>query len=158
MPIHGASSDQTIEVALAITAEIPGLSDAGTPFALDIPLTDTGLTSAAVLQLYSWLRTRFDWEGDVSTLLRTDVTAELLARDIVSNAVVPVEGCNTDPHTAVFTSDMAMEPSEYSSCSMRVLEIGLGQDPSQNSFEAPLYLHSGENCSDIVPKDFPCPH
>ncbi|KAI0070737.1 hypothetical protein K474DRAFT_1669733 [Panus rudis PR-1116 ss-1] len=81
---HAASTskdrpnDEMLELAMSISEEAARLTNAATPIPTDAPLP-----SNVVEPLSSWLRTRYDWEGDASLLYQEDVSADRLARTVV---------------------------------------------------------------------------
>lgn len=75
------------EVAVEIAQEVARLSKAASA-PIDVPLMLTGLNSITVIQLYFWLQGKFDYEEDMSRLFEEDVTAVVVARDIVGKEPV----------------------------------------------------------------------
>ena len=74
-------------VAAKVAQEVALLAKA--PSApIDVPLMLAGLNSITVIQLYFWLREKFNYEGDMSRLFKEDVTAAVVAREIVGGELV----------------------------------------------------------------------
>ena len=71
------------EVATEIAQEVARLSKAASAPPPDVPLMLAGLNSITVVQLYFWLQEKFDYEEDMGRLFEEDVTAAIVARDIV---------------------------------------------------------------------------
>jgi len=75
------------EVTAVIAQEVARLAKAA--FApTDVPLMLAGLNSITVVQLYFWLQEKFDYEKDMSRLFEEDVTATIVAREIVGEELV----------------------------------------------------------------------
>ena len=75
------------EVAAEIAQEVAHLSKtASAP--TDVPLMLAGLNSITVVQLYFWLREKFDYEEDMSRLFEEEVTATVVAREIVGDGAI----------------------------------------------------------------------
>jgi acyl-coenzyme A synthetase/AMP-(fatty) acid ligase len=75
------------EVAAEIAKEAARLAKvASAP--TDVPLMLAGLNSITVVQLYFWLQDKFDYEDDMSRLFEEDVSAVVVARDIVGEELV----------------------------------------------------------------------
>jgi aryl carrier-like protein len=75
------------EVAAEIAQEVARLSKA-TSVPTNVPLMLAGLNSITVIQLYFWLQEKFDYEEDMSRLFEEDVTAAIVAREIVGDEPV----------------------------------------------------------------------
>jgi aryl carrier-like protein len=75
------------EIAAQIAHEVARLAKAASAPA-DVPLMLAGLNSITVVQLYFWLQQKFDYEEDMSRLFEEDVTAAVVARDIVGEELV----------------------------------------------------------------------
>jgi len=75
------------QVAAKIAQEVARLAKAA-PAPTDVPLMLAGLNSITVIQLYFWLQENFDYEEDMSRLFEEDVTAAVVAREIVDVAAV----------------------------------------------------------------------
>ena len=54
----------------------------------NVSFTLAGLNSITIVQLYFWLQERFDYEEDMSRLFEEDVTATVVAHEIVSEELV----------------------------------------------------------------------
>ena len=70
------------EVAAEISQEAARLARAAS-VPVDVPLLLAGLNSITVVQLYFWLQDKFDYEEDMSRLFEENVSATIVARDIV---------------------------------------------------------------------------
>ena len=75
------------EVAVEIAQEVSRLAKAASA-PTDVPLMLAGLNSITVVQLYFWLQEKFDYEEDLSRLFEEDVTAVVVAREIVGEELV----------------------------------------------------------------------
>ena len=75
------------EAATEIAQEVARLAKAASA-PTDVPLMLAGLNSITVVQLYFWLQEKFDYEEDMSRLFEEDVTAAVVARDIVGEELV----------------------------------------------------------------------
>ena len=75
------------EVATQVAQEVARLAKAASA-PIDVPLMLAGLNSITVVQLYFWLQEKFDYEEDMSRLFEEDVTAAVVARDIVGEELV----------------------------------------------------------------------
>ena len=75
------------EVAAEISQEAARLAKVASVPA-DAPLMLAGLNSITVVQLYFWLQDKFDYEEDMSRLFEEDVSAAVVAHDIVGEELV----------------------------------------------------------------------
>jgi acyl-coenzyme A synthetase/AMP-(fatty) acid ligase/aryl carrier-like protein len=75
------------EVAAGVAQEVARLAKAASA-PTDVPLMLAGLNSITVVQLYFWLQEKFDYEEDMSRLFEEDVTATVVAREIVGEELV----------------------------------------------------------------------
>jgi len=76
-------SDGILELAMTIAEQISKLSNTSGPISTDVPLIQTNLNYDGMLKLHSWLRTSYDWVGDLDTLFVQDVTPISLARRVL---------------------------------------------------------------------------
>ncbi|OCH85043.1 hypothetical protein OBBRIDRAFT_740556 [Obba rivulosa] len=77
---------EVAEIARAVAAQVKRLSRSDEPVPTDVPLMLAGLNSITVVQLHFWLQSTYDYEEDMSRLFEEDVSAEVVARDIVGDA------------------------------------------------------------------------
>ncbi|KAF9653545.1 acetyl-CoA synthetase-like protein [Thelephora ganbajun] len=75
------------QVTADIAQEVARLSKAASA-PTDVPLMLVGLNSITVVQFYFWLQEKFDYEEDMSKLFEEDVTATVVARQIVGEELV----------------------------------------------------------------------
>jgi aryl carrier-like protein len=75
------------QVAAEIAQEVARLAKAASA-PTDVPLMLAGLNSITVVQLYFWLQEKFDYEEDMSRLFEEDVSATVVAREIVGEELV----------------------------------------------------------------------
>lgn len=75
------------EVTAEIAQEVARLSKAASA-PTDVPLMLAGLNSITAIQLYFWLQEKFDYEEDMSRLFEEEVTAAVVAREIVGEELV----------------------------------------------------------------------
>jgi len=78
------------EIAEAVAAEVARLSRSSESVPIDVPLMLAGLNSITVIQLHFWLQSEYDYEDEMSRLFEEDVSAEVVARDILSVTTTPV--------------------------------------------------------------------
>lgn len=83
-----ASTSRADEVATEVAQEVARLSKAASPPPTNVPLMLAGLNSITIVQLYFWLHEKFGYEEDMSRLFEEDVTAAVVARDIVGEELV----------------------------------------------------------------------
>jgi aryl carrier-like protein len=75
------------EVAAEIAQEVARLAKAASA-PTDVPLMLAGLNSITVVQLYFWLQEKFEYEEDMSRLFEEDVSAAVVAHEIVGEELV----------------------------------------------------------------------
>ena len=75
------------EVAAEIAQEVARLAKAASA-PTDVPLMLAGLNSITVVQLYFWLQERFKYEEDMSRLFEEDVSAAVVAHEIIGEEFV----------------------------------------------------------------------
>ncbi|EMD36217.1 hypothetical protein CERSUDRAFT_115161 [Gelatoporia subvermispora B] len=86
-----AAVSKVTEIAQAVAAQVKKLSRSNEAVPTDVPLTLAGLNSITVVQLHFWLQSTYDYEEDMSRLFEEDVSAEVVARDILGAAPVESE-------------------------------------------------------------------
>ena len=86
-PVETSSVSRVEEIAASIAQEVARLSKAASA-PTDVPLLLAGLNSITVIQLYFWLQEKFDYEEDLSRLFEEEVTAAVVAREIVGEELV----------------------------------------------------------------------
>lgn len=74
---------QTVEVAMEIAEEVSRVCDFCLPLTTDAPLASAGLKRSTAKQMVAWLDARFDYEASTIQLLDENVTAEVLAAEII---------------------------------------------------------------------------
>jgi len=79
------------EIAEAVAAEVARLSRSSESVPTEVPLMLAGLNSITVIQLHFWLQSEYDYEDEMSRLFEEDVSAEVVARDILSATTTPVD-------------------------------------------------------------------
>lgn len=75
------------QVTAEIVQEVARLAKAASA-PIGVPFMLAGLSSITIVQLYFWLQEKFDYEEDMSRLFEEDVTATVVAREIVGKELV----------------------------------------------------------------------
>jgi len=83
--------DEVKEIAEAVAAEVARLSRSSESVPTDVPLMLAGLNSITVIQLHFWLQSEYDYDDEMSRLFEDDVSAEVVARDILSTTTTVVD-------------------------------------------------------------------
>lgn len=74
------------KIADAVATEVARLARSKESVPTDVPLMLAGLNSITVIQLHFWLQSEYDYEEDMSRLFEEDVSAEVVARDIICSS------------------------------------------------------------------------
>ncbi|KAH9923898.1 uncharacterized protein B0H18DRAFT_1013964 [Fomitopsis serialis] len=83
-PLPEADQGQITEIAMAIAEQLATMTNASQPVVTDEPLMLASLEPARVVSLHTWLRDRYEWDDPNRMMFDEDVTAQDLARDIVT--------------------------------------------------------------------------
>ncbi|TBU48929.1 hypothetical protein BD309DRAFT_852814 [Dichomitus squalens] len=73
------------ELAMTIAEELASLSQSMSPIGIDVPLKHTGLNPKTLSLFHSWLKSAHDYDASLSRLLEDDMTAEVLAADVLAS-------------------------------------------------------------------------
>jgi len=87
----------------AIAAEITKLSKSADAVPKDMPLLYSGLNSITMVRLHMWLQSEHEYEEEMSHLFDEEVTAEVLAKEILGHveAMEEEDGSASDADTVV---------------------------------------------------------
>ncbi|KAG9317995.1 hypothetical protein JVU11DRAFT_55 [Chiua virens] len=76
-------ADEIDVLAGQIAAEVTKLSKSAEAISRDMPLLYSGLNSITIVRLYMWLQSEHEYEEEMAHLFSEQVTAEVLAREIL---------------------------------------------------------------------------
>jgi acyl-CoA synthetase (AMP-forming)/AMP-acid ligase II len=136
------------EIAEAVAAEVARLSRSSESVPTDVPLMLAGLNSITVIQLHFWLQSEYDYEDEMSRLFEDDVSAEVVARDILSTTATLVDSDEEEEEKVV-----GVEPTPVASISktVKIEETSENSDSDELLPPVPMFLLSGPG-SDSKPR------
>ncbi|KAI0764906.1 hypothetical protein C8Q74DRAFT_1205714 [Fomes fomentarius] len=73
------------ELAMTIAEELASLSRSPQPVGIDVPLKHSGLDPKTLSRFHAWLKSAHDYDASLRRLLEDDMTAEVLAADILAS-------------------------------------------------------------------------